>query len=60
MDVTTIAAVATDMSQTQTAQAVQMAVLKKTMDIEAQSAQEMLKTVPSNPPNLGNNADVYA
>ena len=58
MDVSAIASVATEMSQVQTAQAVQLAVLKKAMAIEEQSAMQLLQALPSNPPNLGNNVDV--
>ena len=60
MDVSAIASLATEMSQNQTAQAVQIAVLKKAMDIEAQSAMQLLEAVPSNPPHLGNNVDLFA
>jgi len=60
MDVGAIASVATEMSQVQTAQAVQIAVLKKAMAIEEQSAMRLLQAVPNNPPNLGNNVDVSA
>ena len=60
MDVSAIASVATEMSQNQTAQAVQIAVLKKAMDIEEQSALQLLQALPSNPPNLGNNVDLFA
>lgn len=58
MDVSAIASVATEMSQVQTAQAVQIAVLKKAMAIEEQSTLQLLQALPSNPPNLGNNVDV--
>ena len=58
MEVSAIASVATEMSQVQTAQAVQLAVLKKAMAIEEQSALQLLQALPSNPPNLGNNVDV--
>lgn len=60
MDVSTIASVAAGMSQIQTAQAVQLAVLKKAMDVGAQSALQLLQAVPGNPPHLGNNVDVFA
>ena len=58
MEVSAIASVATEMSQVQTTQAVQLAVLKKAMAIEEQSALQLLQALPSNPPNLGNNVDV--
>ncbi|MBK6357786.1 MAG: YjfB family protein [Betaproteobacteria bacterium] len=60
MDVGAIASVATEMSQVETAQAVQIAVLKKAMDIEANSALQLLQAIPSNPPHLGNNVDALA
>ncbi|MDD2744226.1 MAG: YjfB family protein [Rhodocyclaceae bacterium] len=60
MDASEIASVATEMSQIKTAGAVQIAVLKKAMDIEAQSALQLLQAIPSNPPNLGNNVDQFA
>ena len=59
MDVSAIASLATQMSQAQTADAVQVAVLKKAMDIQEQSALQLLQAVPNNPPNLGNNVDQF-
>jgi hypothetical protein len=59
MDIGTIASVATEQSQSQTAQAVQVAVLKKALSIEEQSAAQLLETIPSNPSHLGNNADLF-
>lgn len=64
MDVASIAAVATNMSQANTQNAVQLAVLKKAIDIQAQGALQLIEAVaqaiPSNPPNLGNHVDVSA
>jgi len=64
MDTVSIAALASDMSQVRTENAVQLAVLKKAMDIEAQGAMQLVQAaveaVPSNPPNLGNQVDVFA
>lgn len=64
MDVTAIAAIATDMSRTRTAQAAQLAVLKTAMNLQAQSALQLLQAatqvVASNPPNLGNRVDTLA
>ena len=64
MDTSSIAALATDMSQARTANAVQIAVMKKAMDIEAQGAMQLIaaaaQVVPSNPPNLGNTVDTFA
>lgn len=59
MDVSAIASLATQMSQVQTSEAVQVAVLKKAMDIQEQSALQLLQAVPNNPPNLGNNVDQF-
>ncbi len=60
MDVSAIASAAAEMSQNQTAHAVQIAVLKKAMAIEEQSSLQLLQVMPSNPPNLGNTVDVFA
>ena len=64
MDVSGIASVATDMNQTRTADAVQVAVLKKAMDIQAQGALQLVQSasqvISSNPPNLGNRVDTRA
>jgi hypothetical protein len=63
MDVTGITALATDMAQTRTAQAVQLAVLKTAMNLEAQGALQLLQATvqaASNPPHLGNQVDTFA
>lgn len=64
MDVSSIAALATDLTQAKTAQAVQLAVLKQAMDIQAQGAMQLIQAaaqvIPSNPPNLGNRIDTFA
>lgn len=63
MDVGAIGSLSTALSGSQTADAVQMAVLKKTMDIQEQSAMQLLQTLPampSNPAHLGNNVDTFA
>jgi len=64
MDVSNIASAATEMAQTSTVQAVQLAVLKKAMDVEAQGAMALVQAasqaIPVNPPNLGNNVDTFA
>jgi hypothetical protein len=43
---------------------VQLAVLKKAMDIQAQGAMQLIQAaaqvIPNNPPNLGNQVDVFA
>jgi len=64
MDTVSIAALASDISQTRVQGAVQLAVLKKAMDIEAQGAMQLVQAavqaMPNNPPNLGNGVDVFA
>ena len=67
MDVSSIAAVASEMSQARTAEAVQLTVLKKAMDIEAQGAMQLVAAAASavsaaakNPPHLGQQIDTFA
>lgn len=67
MDVTGVAALATAMSQERAANAVQMAVLKKAMDIESQGALQLIQAASqvvsgasNNPPHLGNSVDTFA
>jgi len=64
MDVSNIASAATAMSNAQTSTAVQMAVLKKAMDIGTNSAEQLIEAIPQaaapNPPHLGNSIDTYA
>ncbi len=63
MDVSSIASLSSAMSQAKTADAVSTAVLKKSLDIQAQGAAQLLQALPqisNNPPNLGNSIDVKA
>lgn len=61
MDDYGIAATATALSQAKTAEAIQTTVLKKAMDIEAEGAMALVQAAQTvNPPNLGNNVDVFA
>ena len=63
MDVTSIGSLSTALSQAEVADAVGIRVLKKAMDIQEQSALQLLQVLPqppSNPPNLGQNIDVKA
>lgn len=65
MDTSAIASLATNMSQASTEQAVQLAVLKKAMDIQANGALQLLQALPApaavnNPPHLGNGVDTFA
>lgn len=51
-------------SAQQTRDAVQIAVLKKTMDMSSQAALQLIEAIPpapaANPPHLGNSVDTYA
>ena len=64
MDLTAIASVATAMSEAKTGQAVQMAVLKKAIDLQAEGAIQLVlaatQAVAGNPPHLGNRVDTFA
>lgn len=63
MDVSSIGSLSSAMAQAKTSDAVDTLVLKKAMDIQKQSAQQLLAALPSvtsNPPNLGNSIDVKA
>jgi hypothetical protein len=64
MDTTAIASLATDMAQARTQQAVQVAVLKKAMDVQANGALQLVQAaaqvVVNNPPHLGNSVDTFA
>ena len=64
MDVSSIGSVSRALSQASTGDAVAILVLKKAMDIQAQSAMQLIQALPqlpaSNPPNLGNGVDTFA
>lgn len=63
MDVTGLTSLATASNQSGTADAINVRVLKKAMDMEVQSALQLLQTLPrpaNNPPHLGQNVDVKA
>ncbi|HRE72689.1 MAG TPA: YjfB family protein [Accumulibacter sp.] len=64
MEVSAIAALATELSQTRNAGAVQLAVLRKAMAIQEENAQQLIdaasQVVSNNPPHLGNRVDTSA
>ena len=63
MDVSSIASLSSALSQTKVAEAASTIVLKKSLDIQAQNANQLLQALPqvaNNPPNLGNSIDVRA
>lgn len=63
MDITGTAAAAASVAQAETADAVHIAVLKKALAIEGQSALQLVRAATqvsySNPPNLGNGVDTF-
>ena len=62
--VSSIAASATALSQIQTGNAIQIAVAKKAMNLQAQGAMQLVQAAAqvavSNPPNLGNTINEFA
>lgn len=61
MDVSSVGSLTSAMSSVDIRDAVSTTVLKKAIDIQAQSAMQLLEAlppVPSNPPNLGNSVDI--
>ncbi|MFA7279250.1 MAG: YjfB family protein [Sterolibacterium sp.] len=64
MDVSGIASAATEMAQAKTADAVQITMLKKAIDLQAQGAMQLIDSVaqvlPNNPPHLGNKINTFA
>jgi len=64
MDVSGIAAVASNIAQYKTASDVQLAVFKKAVDISAQNSLQLIhaatQSLSNNPPNLGNTIDTFA
>ena len=65
MDVTGIAAMASELSQAKTESSAQLAVFKKALDIEAQGAMQLVQAAAqvsaaiNNPPHLGNAVDLF-
>ncbi len=63
MEVSAVNSLAIQTSQGQTGDAVNILMLKKAIDLQAQSALQLLNAVPappSNPPHLGQNIDLTA
>lgn len=62
MDITTIAHVGTAMAQTETAQALNIAVMKKALGTQASAAGSLLEALPpvNLPPHLGQNVNTTA
>lgn len=64
MSINNVGNVSAALGQAGTGDAVAITVLKKAIDIEAQSAMQLIQALPqpvaSNPPNMGNGVDTYA
>lgn len=62
MDIANISSLSTALTQTKAGDDVGTLVLKKALDLQAQSVAQLIQTLPqpSNPPNLGNSIDVKA
>lgn len=61
MDIASIGNMSTSLSQARTGDAVAVLVMKKAMDVQAQTALQLLQALPpvaNNPPNLGSSVDV--
>ena len=64
MDIASVAASVSAAQQARTGDAVTLAVLRKTLDLQAQNAQQLIAALPepapaaaSNPPHLGNSVN---
>ena len=64
MDISSIGSASSAVSQAQTGDAIAIAVLRKTLDIQEQSAMQLIQALPqaatNNPPNLGNSVNAFA
>jgi hypothetical protein len=64
MNVNSVGTVSSSISQASTGDAVAITVLKKSLDIQAQNALQLLQALPQpaavNPPNLGNRVNTFA
>ena len=64
MDIAGIGSSSSALSQAKTGDEVAITMLRKTMEIEAQSAAQLIAALPatttSNPPNLGRGVDTFA
>ena len=61
MDIASLGGLSSALSQARTGDAVGTLVLKKAIDLQAESAAQLLQALPqaaSNPPNLGNTVDI--
>lgn len=64
MDISSVGSISSAVSQAQTGDAVGIAVLKKAIDLQAQSALQLIASLPqpatNSPPNLGQGVNTFA
>lgn len=64
MDISGIGSVPSAIAQAQTGDAVAVTVLRKSLDLQAQAAMQLIAALPqpatNNPPNLGRGVDTFA
>jgi len=64
MNVSSVGNPSAAISQASTGDAVAISVLKKTLDVQAQGALQLIQSLPlpstNNPPNLGNSVNTFA
>ena len=64
MDISSVGSILSATSQAQTGDAVGIAVLKKAIDLQAQSALQLIASLPqpatNSPPNLGQGVNTFA
>ncbi|MBA3998576.1 MAG: putative motility protein [Candidatus Accumulibacter sp.] len=64
MDVGSVGSISSALSQSVNGDAIGITVLKKAMDIQAQSTMQLLQSLPqinsNNPPHLGNSVNTFA
>lgn len=64
MDISSMGSASAAVSQASTGDAIAIAVLSKSLDIQAQSALQLIQALPqpttNNPPNLGNSVNTFA
>ncbi len=60
MDIANVSSLSTALTQAKSGDAVGTLVLKKALDLQAQTVTQLIEALPqaSNPPNLGNSVDV--
>ena len=64
MDISSVGSIPASISQASTGDAVAISVLKKSLDIQAQSAMQLIQALPqvttNSPPNLGGSVNTFA